>query len=223
MPKYCTLSGWAQPHDALDVIAPNAQHIDYLTLDSFDDAVAHIAEQAHDSDILIGWSLGGLLAIHAVASGHCTPRKLVLLSTPHSFVQRSNDGFGMPEDIFQSFVNGYKNHPKRTLKKFDRLISHGDTQHETIDATLTKQAPPENHRTALYWLECLGAYDSTEINTDNFPATTIIHGENDAIVTKEQAELLHQQQPNSQLHLLPHCCHAPHLHNAEYVRQLIYS
>ena len=60
------LSGWGQPADALASIAPDATHLGYTHHDNVADVLSAIAKEAARYDRIIGWSLGGQLAVRAV-------------------------------------------------------------------------------------------------------------------------------------------------------------
>ena len=77
------LSGWGQAHDSLrEVSPPAARHIDYPAHAPVDPGLLAICDGAQGADTLIGWSMGGRMALQAMARGWLNIRKLVLIGVP---------------------------------------------------------------------------------------------------------------------------------------------
>jgi pimeloyl-[acyl-carrier protein] methyl ester esterase len=207
-----TLTGWGQPFDALSSAVPRARHVEYAHIPNMPQAMAHIAHQAHAAECVVGWSMGGLFACQMIARRMISPKKLVLIGVPFQFVETSSLKLGMKKPLYDQFVDNYRRNPERTLKKAYQLIAHGDGQHLKVEAALTDAHARLASYNWLYWLEALGRVSCAELEFTHFPSTTIIHGLNDAVVNSASAEAFHARLPNSQLHLIPECGHAPHWH-----------
>ncbi len=219
--RSCALSGWGQPHDALVTIAPGAVHVDYAVHADIPAALTTIEREAAGADAVIGWSLGGLLAVLAMAKGILAPKRLVLIGTPYQFVKSDVLPLGMAEDTYLQFRGNYAENPARTLKKAHALIAHGDRCADGVQA-LARQAgqrmPP---REWLFWLDALGGLSAEALSFAHFPPALLLHGRNDAVVGFGQAERFHARLPNSQLHVFEGCGHAPHWHDAGVVNALV--
>ncbi len=210
------LSGWAQPHDALKLIAPeDAWHLPYThhTRETLFNALANI-QPRH----VIGWSLGGLLLMHAIHHQIIAPQTLTLLSSPVQFVKDADFPHGMAPDTFALFSDNFTQNPHKTAKRFAHLIAKGDTYH---DAIIRQLHSLDTYSPWSYWLNQLGMYHRDMIDLSDFPPTLLIYGEADQIVLHEQGSWLAEALPQAQRHCLPECAHAPHLHNPSTVKQLI--
>ncbi len=221
MRTFC-LSGWGQPHDALSSIAPDAMHFDYAHHGSADAAIADIAKAAQAFDSIVGWSLGGQLAVRAVSKGLLKPKKLVLIGVPFQFVRGDVLKIGMPRDTYDLYCDNYKTNPERTLKKSWDLIAYNDTREADVKANLDKQnRKKELERNWHRWLQELSQFSCDDLDFRAFPPTLLIHGDKDAVVWHEQAEHFAKRMPKATLEIWRGCGHAPHWHDSEKLRESI--
>lgn len=220
--RIACLSGWGQPHDALEAVVPGATHIDYARHDSASAALLNIGAQAREHDVVIGWSLGGQLAVRAIAAGLLRPRALVLIATPFQFVKNAQTPIGMPAGTFATFRANYERKPLATLAKAWELIAMDDDNGESIREKLARQDKESVLRGHwLPWLDILAQYSCEGLYLENAPPTLIIHGDKDLVVYPEQAGNFLLMLPSAQLQMLPGCGHAPHWHDTEKLRALI--
>lgn len=217
--KVLCLTGWQQPADALSVIAPeDTIHFKY---DVYVDVNTAINTMPLTPDTAIGWSLGGQLLVRAVASGHVRPKKIILLGAAFQFLNSDNYQNGIPTADFTNVVQGYKNKPEDMLRGFHVMVGSGDSQSVRITRTLNTSLVL--WKNGLFWLEELGRFSCTSLNFSNFPETIIVHGKNDKVTSPKQAEDFKHLIPHAQLRLLDDCAHAPHLHDSQSLKQLIFS
>jgi len=221
-----TLSGWGQPHDALSSIAPTALHIDYARHTSAQAALLDIAAHAKGHDVVIGWSLGGQLAVRAIASGLIKPRALVLIATPFQFVAKADSKFGqkfgMPADLYAKFRDNYVSNPSKTLHMAQASILRGDERVSAVRAHLDQQDKQAiQSKDWLNWLDILEGFDCAGLSLAEFPPTLLIHGDKDAVVFHEQSERFATAIPHARLVTLTGCGHAPHWHDDARVREEI--
>lgn len=212
-----TLSGWGQPHDALSRLAPGSVAIDYAHASNAAEAIRMIASLAGKAERVIGWSLGGQLAVRAVAEGAIAPKQLVLIATPYQFVA---DGWG--RDTFDKFFANYKTNPRRTLHKAWDLLHYEDAQSDYIrdqlaafdkDAVLAKDW--------LRWLSILEHFSCDTLDFAHFPPTMLVHGAKDVVVPPENSQRMAARLPAARRELWEGCGHAPHLHDAPRLKALI--
>jgi pimeloyl-[acyl-carrier protein] methyl ester esterase len=72
-----------------------------------------------------GWSLGGLLALHAAnMQPHRMPALIMLCATP-KFVRSEDWPRGMPVEVFRSFADGLRDDWRGTLERFIALEAFG--------------------------------------------------------------------------------------------------
>jgi pimeloyl-ACP methyl ester carboxylesterase len=213
-----TFSGWGQAPDSLDNIAPNANHIKYRDFADVDSVFTSIANVK--CDVLIGWSLGGQLALRAVDNGVLKPKLIVLLATPFQFLSGKGFKSGMDGDTFHSFEMNFQNNPEATLEQFALLIAKNDSEAKRI-ITYLKAQPKQNPDKWAHWLEELRNFSCSKLNFTNMPKTIAIHGRDDTIVDVAQAGILHPLIADYTCHVFEKCGHAPHLHDEKKVIELI--
>jgi pimeloyl-ACP methyl ester carboxylesterase len=210
------LTGWQQPADALEAIAPGAQHFDYA---SYTDVEAMLRDLPKTPDLAIGWSLGGQLLVRAIAGGHVKPKALMLLAAPFQFI--ADEGFprSMPAATFQEFRTGYRASPEETLRQFHTLLALGDTKAKPITTALNATRQAWKH--GLFWLDVLAAFSCEQVDFNAFPPTTVIHGLKDKVADPANAEAFSKRISHARLLPWDNCAHAPHMHDAEALREIV--
>ena len=216
-----TVSGWAQPHDSLALIAPGAKHLSYKACREITCVGKQMATHVPTVDRAIGWSLGGTLLMHAIAEGQLKARQLVLIGGSLQFVASDDYTAGMDRFTFDTFLQNYEKDPVRTARRFSALVAKGDAYHDCIVRTLGYWEESANKERWLPWLEVLDRYSYQSLNPANFPPTLIIHGANDQVAKLAQGEALAAFIPGSTLKVIEACGHAPHLHDQAQVKTAI--
>lgn len=220
-PVLC-LSGWAQPADALQRLAPYGYHIAYGDAPDMETVFARLSPY-RDVPLAIGWSLGGWLLMQAASAGIIRPQRLVLLASPAQFVACEQFPHGMGAETFSLFQQNYLAQPERTARRFAYLIAHGDKYQQAVTHLLQQQQPESQpHHHWQPWLAHLAGTRHDRLSLNNLPETLLIYGEADRIVAPQQGAYLQEHLPASQLLRLPECGHAPHLHNAPRTREIIH-
>lgn len=173
---------------------------------------------ANNPERIIGWSLGGQLAVRAVASGLIKPKQLVLIATPYQFVAEGALG----RETFDKFYANYKNNPRRTLHKAWELIHYEDAKSDYISdqfALFDKDAVMQ--RDWLRWLGLLEDFSCESLDFRRFPRTLLVHGTRDKVVDITQSERMATCIAGAELERWEDCGHAPHLHDAARLQKLI--
>jgi pimeloyl-[acyl-carrier protein] methyl ester esterase len=220
--KILALSGWGQPHDTLGSVAPTATHFDYAGYDQPEDALKAIAKAARGHDAVIGWSLGGQLAVRGIAAGLMQPKKLVLIGVPFQFVRSEEARIGMPRDKFQKFRDNYMKNPQRTLNKAWELVALNDKNPHNIKAQFEKYDHEEMlGKNWLRWLDLLDGFSCLELDFSGFPPSLLLHGAQDAVVDAAQAQEFEKRIPQARNIILGGAGHAPHWHDAGLVSRYI--
>lgn len=216
-----TLSGWTQPSDAVArALAPDAatfDYSDYATLEASFEGLRAFA----DAEAIIAWSLGGQVALRAIAAGVLRPKRLTLIATPYQFVQSATRKHAMDAQTFQTFRDNYAQDPKRTSARFHALVAKGDSQASHILKQLEHHPAVLDTQCWLPWLDMLGTSNLDGIDLRHMPPTTIIHGTRDAIVPIQQARLLAEMLPQAWLEEWDGAAHAPHLHDRERLQEAL--
>jgi pimeloyl-[acyl-carrier protein] methyl ester esterase len=72
-----------------------------------------------------GWSLGGLVALHAAHERPAQVRALVPIAANPRFVLADDWPHGVPHAVFEQFAQGLRGDWRRTLERFLALEAHG--------------------------------------------------------------------------------------------------
>jgi len=151
------------------------------------------------------------------------PRKLVLISAPFQFVKTPEIPIGMPRDLFDKFRDNYERNPLQTMSKAWELIHKDDTIAASVRDHLAKHDKQiVIGKNWLGWLDILGDFTCEGLHLADFPPTIIIHGDRDLVVYPEQSAYFSKAIPHAKLMMISGCGHAPHWHNTDAVRKLIY-
>lgn len=212
-----TLSGWTQPSDALRSLAPDAHVFDYSDYAGPEESFAGLAAFT-DAEHVIGWSMGGQLALRAIAAGVLRPKRLTLIAAPYQFV--SGEGFtgGMDPTTYQLFRDSYAKDPARTKQRFHALIAKGDADAKRIASLLGHHPQVDDIARWLPWLERLGADSLRGTDFSRVPPTLLVQGEGDHIVPFAQSQALLAALPHARLERWEATGHAPHLRDTQRLR-----
>ncbi len=208
-----TLSGWTQPTNALADIIEGALGFDYSNYVSPEKAIEALQVYKNTPNI-VAWSMGGWLALQAIAAGALAPRSLLLIAPPFQFVNDANFHDGMPPDIYAQFRENYATQPERTSTRFHGLVAKGDKYFRAVMERLGHHHEVTNTERWLPWLDRLSQSNLGHIAV-NTPKITLIHGEEDAIVPVAQSTHLAKRHPQMQVCVWKEVSHAPHFHDTE--------
>ena len=208
-----TLSGWATPADALaKAIAPEAATFDYSDYASASASFKGLKKFA-DAEHVIGWSMGGQLALRAIAAGVLRPKRLTLIGVPYQFVQSAAVTAAMDPFTFATFRENYIAQPERTASRFHALVAKGDRLFKDVASKIHLHHAAAQTDRWLPWFDDLGATTLAGVDFSAIRCATIIHGTADTIVPVAQATLLANALPNARLQQWEGVAHAPHLHD----------
>ncbi|PZP84331.1 MAG: hypothetical protein DI582_09010 [Azospirillum brasilense] len=213
-----TFSGWGQPADALShaLQLPDAACFDYSQYAGLDAAID--ALRGTRAGHVVAWSLGGQLALHAMARGALLADRLTLLGVPFQFVQSDDYTHAMDRFTFDTFRDNYARDAARTASRFQGLVAKGDSRFRQVMAGFRSHPHIEDTTRWLPWLHALDDAPVSAITLAGVPATTIIHGSNDGIVPLAQTQALQAAMPHATVEVWEGAAHAPHLHDAQRLR-----
>lgn len=219
MVKILSMSGWAQPHDALHSLIPDAEHLDYSAYKSPDALFAYLSEQSYDA--VVAWSLGAQLAVRATLEGVLKPKWMVLLAPPLQFVNDATFDAGMDPVTFAQFHQSYSADPQRTLSRFHGLLVKGDRHMRRILPLLGHHPEVQNVSHWLPWLNDLADVKHTDFCSGQLPPTLLIQGKEDVIVPCTQAEAWQARFTQIESRIVEAMGHTPHLHDEALLRRWI--
>ncbi|MBU6338767.1 MAG: alpha/beta hydrolase [Rickettsiales bacterium] len=169
--------------------------------------------------ILVGWSLGGQLAIRLIAQKILNPKLLVLIAPPFQMIKDSRVQAGMSMNTFKEFRENFVAAPTKTLKQFSILTAMNDRNASEIARTL--DVNEDNFENLIYWLDELKRFSCFDVDFSNMPRTIFFQGVGDMIVHESQAKYFAERIKNFRLEIFRNCGHAPQLNDVERVREVI--
>lgn len=216
------LSGWGQKFDSLESIFDPiffARSLNYSKFNDVQKFFTSIEQQKLNTEILVGWSLGGQLAIRLIEKQILQPKLLILIAPPFQMVKDQHIKVGMTKSTFDEFYQNFSKAPTRTLKKFSILTAMNDQN--ALEIARNLNINDDNFEQLKFWLEELGRFSCFKITFINMPRTIYFHGSGDMIVHVSQSEYFRERIENLRLEIFKNCGHAPHLNNPEHFREII--
>lgn len=175
-----------------------------------------IARQLPDKpSILIGWSLGGMLAMQLAKSLPERIAALALVSTTPCFHERPDWPNGCPTHIFQAFEQGVSSHSTKQLGSFFAMMLHGDDLprsriNELVHLALDRKHPP-TIQSLKNGLSLLSELDLRKLLADLNKPVWVVHGDRDTVVPLAAGQYLATKLPHATGQYFKQCGHAPFL------------
>jgi pimeloyl-ACP methyl ester carboxylesterase len=216
------LSGWAQFANSLeDVLPPDAHSVSYGDCAGPDEVFARLAVVAQP-DVAVGWSLGGQLLVRAVAAGIIRPRHLVLLGAPYQLVADARFPEGKSKRVVAGSRLALKLGAGLMLREFQHdFLAYGDREAASIKRIAPRYLDLRPQNDWLLWYDELARFSCADVDFSAFARTSIIHGTKDVVIPPANATAFARSIKGAELHLLEECGHAPHWHDANFVKQVI--
>jgi pimeloyl-[acyl-carrier protein] methyl ester esterase len=186
---------------------------------------SELAEALLPADTLLGWSLGGQIALSLALASRGTaaaPKRLVLLATTPRFLAAEDWSAGLSREALQQFARSLEERSSGTVADFLDLQVRG-SQHAAQTAQRL-HAALEGHGMAQ--LPALRAGLTMLALTDlrdrlaglDMPAL-VIGGLNDRVTPPAALTALARALPRGELLLLPRAAHAPFVSHADAVAE----
>ncbi|MCC6303010.1 MAG: pimeloyl-ACP methyl ester esterase BioH [Gammaproteobacteria bacterium] len=193
----------------------SAPPVDGATLEDFAAAVAGALPPRCD---LIGWSLGGMVALRLAADHPDRVGRLILVAATPQFVVRPGWKHALAPEVLDGFAARLRADPAGTVRQFLALQVLGSEQERPALARLRAllSAAPAPHPAALdAGLAILRGTSLLPLLDRIVPPVTLIHGRRDTLIPWTAARAMQERLPQARLHLLPGAAHAPFLSHAE--------
>lgn len=214
--KITVISGFGQEPKILQNVFSNKDTIglNYLETKNFEDLLTRDLK-AYDNEVVIGWSLGGQVAVRLIEKEILKPKLLILIATPFQFVQDDKNQVGMSRELFKQFQNVLDEEPEQALAYLANLTTLNDKNPEDV---LKNMINTENTDNLYSWLTELKNFNCFSVNFTNFPKTIYICGSGDMVVDHLQYKLFLKQIKDFELQIMFTCGHAPHFsHQNEFL------
>jgi pimeloyl-[acyl-carrier protein] methyl ester esterase len=178
-----------------------------------------LAQQLPDHATLLGWSLGGQVAMRAALDHPHRITRLVLLATTPRFVMAKDWGRGMAPTDLEDFGAALMADPQATLLRFLSLQTRGMANQKTLLQQLrqTLLATPGASSEALS--SGLTMLRDTDLRAELprlMQPTLVLHGALDTLTPSAAGVWLAEALPHAQHIEFSRAAHAPHLsHGAD--------
>lgn len=175
-----------------------------------------LAATLPDDALVVGWSLGAMLAMEIARRHAHKAAGLVLIGASARFIADEHWPHGLAPATVDAFRRGFMGDPHATLKRFTALQVLGETGARGLARELAEHAalPPQADADApaiaalQVGLDVLCSADLRASATTLRQACCILHGEADALMPVGAARWLGAQLPHASLHILHKAGHA---------------
>lgn len=232
------LHGWGMNPRVFDAL--NAQLQDHVTLlplalpghggvaalpiNTLATWATHIAGQLPPHTALLGWSLGGQVAMRIALDNPAQIERLILISTTPKFVSDERWQAGVAHQDLQAFGADMQTDARATLLRFLSLQTRGVPAQKAIlqslRASLFSVRLPEPQALAA-GLAMLLQTDLRAEAAALKPPTLVVHGGQDKLTPPDASAWLAKNLPSAQCCLIDGAAHAPFLSHTQQVAEAI--
>jgi pimeloyl-[acyl-carrier protein] methyl ester esterase len=170
-----------------------------------------IAPSLPDDAILVGWSLGAMLAMSLAARHPAKVKGLFLIGASPCFVMQETWPHALEANTVAAFQADFQRNPGRTQQRFLALQVLGDSRRTTLAPLLESSlAPHTEHADALNTgLKILAEADLQALIPFNSVPLRLLHGRQDTLMPIAAAEALQAKCLGSHLQIIDDAGHAP--------------
>ncbi|MDB6162696.1 MAG: Pimeloyl-[acyl-carrier protein] methyl ester esterase [Xanthomonadaceae bacterium] len=171
-----------------------------------------------------GWSLGGLVALHAASRAATPVTRLAMVCASPRFVRSGDHGdpwpYAVSAEVFSDFADGLRSDYRGTLERFVALEAFGsdhakDEMRALRDDLLTRGAP-----TADVLADGLRVLQTADLRAAvqglTMPSLWLA-GRRDRLVDPRAMQAAAAMAPRARFHVVEHAGHAPFLTHADAV------
>ena len=173
---------------------------------------------------LIGWSLGGLVALMLALERPDRIRRLILVGSSPRFTADADWPCAMQPEVLDAFAQQLQEDHAGTIRRFLALQALGS---EDARRTLTQlkaeiaAAPTPDPRALAGGLAILRGTSLLPRLPEIRVPVTLIHGERDTLAPLAAAQETAARLPDARLHVIAGAGHAPFLSHADEFRRLL--
>jgi len=230
------LHGWGSASNSWQPLLPELQKLtDVIALDlpgfgaspvlsefSLGNLLDLIASCLPERCLLMGWSLGGMLAVQLA---HRYPQKIshvITLATNAKFVAKRDYTAAMPLAVNRQFNKGFSQDAAATLRLFSGLLAQGDSNERALLKQVRQlaNAAAVNHNW-LAALELLANLDNRDAFAQLLQPGLHLLAEKDVLVPATAGITLKALNPQQHVQIIPGAAHAVHWSQPVQVIQLL--
>jgi len=173
---------------------------------------------------ILGWSLGGMLALELARQHPRHLRALLLVATTPKFLAGADWEHGLQPEVLAEFTRGLEQDYRRTVHNFLALQTRGDERaHETLRllrAGLAAHGEPDR-RSLAAGLDILRDTDLRDALPHITLPALVVAGEHDRLTPPRAGHELAARLPAARFHRIGRSGHAPFLsHPAEVLAEV---
>jgi pimeloyl-[acyl-carrier protein] methyl ester esterase len=199
----------------------HSRDVAFAGLDAVADAVAQCVP---GGSLVCGWSLGGLVAMRLATRHPAHVARLGLVSTTPCFVQRDGWPHAMARGTLETFAEGLRTQPARTIRAFVNLNALGGPQARDrmreLAALLVERGTPSAGSLAAGLALLHDADLRDEVASIDRPAA-VIHGARDALAPVGAGRWLAGALPFARFVEIPDGAHLPFVSHTETVARAL--
>jgi len=230
------LHGWGSASEAWQPLIPALQKIaQVIAIDmpgfgkssqladySLNNLLELIERQLPEKSILLGWSLGGMLAVQLAARCPQGISRLVTLAANVKFVASSAYLTAMPLSVNRKFNNNFAADGSVALKLFSSLLAQGDASERSLLKKVRALAEPNQiNSNWLDALKLLAELDNRTTFTQLTQPGLHLLGQQDVLVPSAAAEAIAALNAAQQVHVISGAAHALHWSQPELIAKTI--
>jgi len=219
---YAQMEYFSSRREAHALNLPGHGGVEDVALDNWDAAL--LEGMPEIPVILVGWSLGGMLALRLARRHAERFAGIVLVSTTPSFRMRPGWENGCADDVFERFQESLEADEGRLLDRFFALMLQGEELDRRRYLDIVRQAvdrrnpaTPVGLRAGLSLLDEL---DLRDLLGDVQVPVLVVHGAFDAVTPVEAGKYLAEHIPEARLQIMQ-TGHGPHLTQPEAFNDLL--
>lgn len=175
--------------------------------------ISHIANQLPDEAMILGWSLGGLVATKLACLYPQKVSQIIYMAATAKFIIDDNWA-GVSTGILQNFGNAIEDNPKKGLQQFCRWLAPDLSQRDLYKLLLSIANEHQDKKTLL--IEALAVLKDSDLRHEqlnlSMPQRSIYGGKD---------PLVPYQQTMPDAHLIKQAGHVPFLTHTEECLRLL--
>lgn len=216
----------ATQHQVISVDLPGHGHSEPLPeQDSLPALAGAIAGVIPPHSRVVGWSLGGMVAMRLAIDHPDRVAQLLLVASTPRFVTGPDWTHALTPEVLEDFARRLRADTTATVRQFLALQVMGGEQEPRTLARLRaviSAAPPPRPAALEGGLSILRSASLLPLLDRILQPVTLIHGQRDTLIPWAAAEALRERLPRARLHLMPRAAHAPFLsHPGEFLALML--
>jgi malonyl-CoA O-methyltransferase len=177
---------------------------------SLDAVLEQIATQLPTNSVVMGWSLGGMLAVQLAARFPERIDAVITLAANVKFVASADYPTAMPRAINRQFNQSFAQDPHATLKLFGGLLAQGDVNERSLLKQLRRNEAGAVTENWLQALQLLSVLDNRDTFVQLHQPGLHLFAEKDALVPVAVVTVLKELNPQQALVVFDNAAHALH-------------